>query len=368
MKVNFLADNLQEKLSLLGKIVPTHSQIPILSSVLLEVQNGVFSLSATDLEFGVRTVIPAKIESDGGLLVPGKQFIETLSVIPRGKVQLTQEGDQVVIQSDNGQFKFQVVPKEEFPKLFEEKGQKIEEYTPSLFSGIFSKLIFAVSQDQSRPHLTGVYVAKKENNVDYVATDGYRMSLKRVVGAQTMGDLSQGIILSPRLLTEGLVQKNVDKLNLYVYSTGNQAILESENTVLVGRLIEGNYPDYEKVIPQNSKTSIELSRPELLDALRASSVFARENANIINLTISLGKLTIYVSTSSLGESKTVVEGIQTGDDNNIAFNIRFMQDYLKSVTSDKIKLQVNSAVEPALFTTPEDPEYLHVIMPVRVQD
>lgn len=368
MKVNFLADNLQEKLSLLGKIVPAHSQIPILSSVLLEVQDGVFSLSATDLEFGVRTVIPAKIDTDGGLLVPGKQFIETLSVIPRGKVQIEQVGDQIIIQSDTGQFKFQVIPKEEFPKLFEEKGEKLEEYTPSSFANIFSKLIYAVSQDQSRPHLTGVYVAKKENSVDYVATDGYRMSLKRVVGGHTMGDLSQGIILSPRLLAEGLVQKNVDKLNMYVYHAGNQAILESENTVLVGRLIEGNYPDYEKVIPQNSKTSIELSRSELLDALRASSVFARENANIINLTISLGKLTIYVSSSSLGESKTVVEGVQTGDDNTIAFNIKFVQDYLKSVTSEKIKLQVNSAVEPALFTTPEDTEYLHVIMPVRVQD
>ncbi len=368
MKVNFLADNLQEKLSLLGKIVPTHSQIPILSSVLLEIQNGVFSLSSTDLEFGVRVVLPSQIEEDGGLLVPGKQFIEILSTVPRGKVSLIQDGDQITIHSENGQYKFQVIPKEEFPKLFEEKGNKLGEYTPSAFGSIFSKLLYAVSQDESRPHLTGVYMVKKDAGVDYVATDGYRMSLKRVKDGQGIGELESGIILSPRLLSEGVAQKNVDKLSLYVYNPGNQAILESENTVLVGRLIEGTYPDYEKVIPVGSKTIFEFSKAELLDALRASAVFARENANIINLTISLSKLTIYVSTASLGESKTIVEGVQSGDDNTIAFNIKFVQDYLKSVNGDKIKLHVNSSVEPALFTTDEDPEYFHVIMPVRVQD
>lgn len=368
MKVNFISDNLTDKLSLLGKVVPTHSQIPILSSVLLEVANGVFSLSSTDLEFGVRITLPAKIEEDGGFLVPGKQFIETLSVVPRGKITLTQEGDQVSIQSENGQYKFQVVPKEEFPKLFEEKGVKMSEFSPSEFSSIFSKLLFAVSQDESRPHLTGVYMVKKDTGIDYVATDGYRMSLKRVKDAGAMQELSEGIILSPRLLSEGVSQKNVDKLQLYVYNQGNQAILESENTTLVGRLIEGNYPDYEKVIPGESKTTFELNKSEFVEALRASAVFARENANIINVTISLGKLHIYVSTSSLGESKTVVEGVQSGDDNSIAFNIKFVQDYLKSVSGEKIKIHVNSSVEPALFTTDDDSGYLHVIMPVRVQD
>lgn len=368
MIVNFLTDTIQNNISLLGKIVPAHSQIPVLSSILLDTSDDIFSMSSTDLEFGVRIVVPAKIESEGGVLVPGKQFIETLSLLSRGKVRLALEGDQVILTTDTSTFKFQVMPKDEFPRLFEEKGDKTGEFTQEEFSGIFSKLLYAVSQDEARPHLTGVYMVRKGDGVDYVATDGYRMSLKRVLQDKNAEKLENGLIMSQRLISEGLAQKNAKLLSLYVYPKGNQTILETDGCVLVGRMIEGTYPDYEKVIPTQSKTKIELNKSEFVELLRSSSVFARENANIIHVHISLGKLTVSVSSSSLGESKGTIEGIQTGDDNNIAFNIKFVMDYLKSIAGEKVILQVNSPFEPALFTTDEDREYFHVIMPVRIQE
>lgn len=368
MIVNFLTDTIQNNISLLGKIVPSHSQIPVLSSILLDASGDTFSMSSTDLEFGVKIVIPAKIESEGGVLVPGKQFIETLSLLSRGKVHLALESDQVILTTDTSTFKFQVMPKDEFPRLFEEKGDKTGDFTQEEFNGIFSKLLYAVSQDEARPHLTGVYMVKKGEGVDYVATDGYRMSLKRVLSDKNADKLEKGLIMSQRLISEGIAQKSAKSLSLYVYPKGNQTILETDGCILVGRMIEGNYPDYEKVIPTSSKTKIELNKSEFIEVLRASSVFARENANIIHVHISLGKLTVSVSSSSLGESKSTIEGIQTGDDNNIAFNIKFVLDYLKSVVGEKIILQVNSPFEPALFTTDEDKEYFHVIMPVRIQE
>lgn len=368
MIVNFLTNTLQNNISLLGKIVPAHSQIPVLSSILLDATGDMFTMSSTDLEFGVRIVIPAKIEKEGGVLVPGKQFIETLSLLSSGKVKLELVSDQVILTTDTSTFKFQVMPKDDFPRLFEDKGEKTSEYTQEEFSGIFSKLLYAVSQDEARPHLTGIYMVKNGEGVDYVATDGYRMSLKRVLSDRNAGKLEAGLIMSQRLISEGLAQKGASALSLYVYPKGNQTILETEGCVLVGRMIEGTYPDYEKAIPKDSKTKIELKKSEFIEVLRSSSVFARENANIVHVHISLGKLTISVSSSSLGESKAVVEGIQTGDDNDIAFNIKFVLDFLKSVNGEKVTLQVNSSVEPALFTTEEDREYFHVIMPVRIQE
>ncbi len=366
MEVDFLTENLTEYLSLLGKIIPTHSQIPILSSVLLEVTPTDFILSATDLEFGIRISIPCKIAGVGGVLVPGRQFVEILSSLTHEKAKIKQEKDQVVLTAGSGSFKFQVLPRDEFPRLYEEKGDKMGEYSPAQFQNIFSKLIFAVSQDESRPHLTGIYVVKREGEVDYVATDGYRLSLKRVKDASATQD-SSGMIISPRLIGEGLSLKG-QNIFLYIHKTGNQAILESGGALLVGRLIEGAYPDYEKVVPKELKTSIKLDREELLRLLKVTSVFARENANIINCNVILGALHLQVDSSSLGEAESKIDGEQVGDDNHIAFNVKFLLDFLRSVDGKTVTLQISSPFEPALFTTDDDPDFFHVIMPVRVQE
>lgn len=366
MEVEFLTENLIEYLSLLGKIIPAHSQIPVLSSILLEATPTEFILSSTDLEFGVRVVIPAKIAKPGGALVPGRQFVEILSSLTREKARLVQEKDQLVLHTGSGSFKFQALPKDEFPRLFEEKGDKMGEFNQSTFQSIFSKLIFAVSQDDSRPHLTGIYVVKKEGRTDYVATDGYRLSLKRVPDANVT-EGAEGLILSTRLIAEGLSLKGGNVV-LDVYKKGNQAILESGGALLVGRLIEGSYPDYEKVVPKELKTSIVLDREEFLRLLKVTSVFARENANVINCNVTLGSLQLQVDSTSLGEAESKIDGKQEGDDNHIAFNVKFLLDFLRSVDGKTVTLQLNSPFEPALFTTDDDPEFLHVIMPVRVQE
>lgn len=366
MEVDFLTENITEYLSLLGKIVPAHSQIPILSSVLLETTTSEFALSATDLEFGVRISIPCKIEGVGGVLVPGRQFVEILSSLTHEKAKIKQQKDQVVLTAGSGSFKFQALPRDEFPRLYEEKGDKVGEYTYSQFKNVFSKLIFAVSQDESRPHLTGIYVVKKEGSIDYVATDGYRLSLKRVKDTGVT-QMAEGMIVSERLISEGLGLKG-ENIFLYIHKTGNQAILESGGALLVGRLIEGQYPDYEKVIPKELKTSIRLDREELLRLLKVTSVFARENANIINCNVTLGALHLQVDSSSLGEAESKIDGEQVGDDNHIAFNVKFLLDFLRAVEGKTITLQINSPFEPALFTTDDDPDFFHVIMPVRVQE
>lgn len=367
MKVNFLTENTTDFLSLLGKVIPSHSQIPLLSSVLLEATTTEFKMSVTDLEFGVTVTIPAKIEESGGVLVPGKQFIETLASLSREKAILNQEKDQLVLNSTSGAFKFQALPKDEFPRLFEEKGERVGDFSTQDFQNIFSKLIFAVSIDDSRPHLTGIYVIRKDDHVDFVATDGYRMSLKRVTGANWK-DEGEGLILSPRLIMEGLTLKNADKISLFIYRKGNQAILEAGEATLIGRLIEGQYPDYERVLPKDPKTSIVLDREEFQRLLKVTSVFARENANVINCSITLGALHLQVASSSLGEAESKIEGQQTGEDNSIAFNIKFLQDFLRSVQGKTVTLHVNSPFESALFTTDDDPNFKHVIMPVRVQE
>jgi DNA polymerase III subunit beta len=367
MKASFLLENLIPILPLLNKVSPSHSQIPILSSILLEVAQGEISFSATDLEFGVNYKIQGKTEEEGGVLVPGKQLVELMSGLGRGKVLLTQEKDRLVIEAENGEFKFQVLPKEEFPKLYEEKGEKIEEFTPKTFPEIFEKLTFAVSQDESRPHLTGVYVVEKAGDLDCVATDGFRLSLKKIKTKETSGRLREGLIIPPRLIMEMMGVKSQEDISLYVYDRGNQAIFETGKTILVGRLIEGQYPDYEKVIPKSTVTSIKLDREEFTRILKTLSVFARESANVVNINLSNGIATFKVGASSLGDAEVKMEGAQTGEDNNISFNIRFVVDFLRTMGGKYVTMKINSPQEPALFAGDEDPNFMHVIMPVRVE-
>lgn len=367
MKASFLTENVQDVLSLLGKTIPLHSQIPILSSVLLEVTTQGIFLTTTDLEFGTRIFIPAKTEEEGAVLIPGKQFIEILTSLGKEKVTLSQIKDQVVLTSSSGDFSFQVVPKEEFPRLFEEKGEEIGEYTVAEFSQIFSKLVFAVSQDESRPHLTGVYVVKKEGVIDYVATDGFRLSLERVPLEKGTLKLEEGIILSPRLIQEALSLKTAEKIKLFIYRKGNQAIIETDKTLLIGRLIEGSYPDYERVIPKSDKTTITLDREEFQKTLKVASVFARDNANVILFKIEGDTLLLSASSSGLGDAAAKIDGKKEGEDNSISFNVKFVLDLLRSVTGKTISMSLSSSFEPAIFKT-DDKDYLHVIMPVRVQD
>lgn len=366
MRASLLTENLLEKAGVVGKVLPSHSQIPVLTSILLEVVKEGVRLSSTDLEFAITTTIPAKTEEEGGVLIPGRQFLEVVNTLGKEKIELYQEKDQVIIEGQAGTFKFQAVSKEEFPKMYEEKGRLVQSFTDEEFKKTFSKLVFAVSSDDGRAHLTGVYLGAKNEGLDLVATDGYRMSLVRK--KMPVVALTEGIIVSQRLIAEALALKNAGKIDLYVLKKGNQVILETEETKLIGRLIEGAYPDYEKVIPQKTGSTIEVDREEFLKAARSISVFARENAQVVVLELGETALTLRVPATSIGEAKTTVEGIVGGEKNHIAFNIKFIVDLLRSLNEKKIKISITDPLEPCLFTTPEDPTFLHVIMPVRVEE
>lgn len=368
MKASFLSENIVHLLPVLGKTLPSSSQIPVLSSILLEAKGGEVVFSATDLEFGISVKTHGKTEVEGGVLVPGKQIVELINAVGRGRIEVSQEKDQLVIETENGEFKFQVLPRDEFPSLFQEKGEKLSEFTQEDFAKVFEKLTFAVSQDTGRPHLTGVYMVEKDKQVDYVATDGFRLSIKRRKTETSSERLKQGLIIPPRLIQEAAVIKEEGGINLFVYEKGNQAIFETANATLVGRLIEGKYPDYDRVIPKSTITSIKLDREEFARTLKTVSVFARESANVLSLQVVNGIITMKAAASSIGDAQVKMEGIQEGEDNNISFNVKFIQDFLKVASGKNIVIKLNSSQEPAIFETDDDVDFTHVIMPVKVQE
>ncbi len=366
MKAQLLIENIEPFLSSLAKALPNHSPVPVLLNILIEATHKGIYISATDLELGIKVKVNGKIDEEGSVTVPGKQFIEIINSLPKGKVTLTYEKEAVTLESSGGKIVLQTIPKEEFPNLFEEKGEKVYSFSKAELKDIFTKIIFAASTDDSRPELTGVYISQKEDHIDFVATDGYRLSLKRVSGKQIL-ETDNGIIVSSKFIAEALTL-NSDTMDFYVYSEGNQVLLEADNTILVGRLIQGNFPNYERVIPQEGSTSAVIDIEEFSKSIKLAAVFARESANIVRIRIADKQLSLFSRSSGIGEGDIQIAVEQTGEDNEIAFNVKFLSDLLRVAGEKRITLAINGPLESALFTLEKDTDFLHVIMPVRVQE
>lgn len=365
MKAGFLIENIEKFLPTLAKILPVHSQVPVLANLLIETTpEGIF-IYATNLEIGVRVKIPAKVEAEGKTTVPGKQFLEALASLPKDKATIELDKGTLTLMCRDNTIHFQTITSSEFPTIFEEKGDKIHEFSEKEFASLFSGLIFAASLDDARPELTGILVSPKEGETDFVATDGFRLSVKRVKEAGVVS--KDQLIIPSRLIAEAMSFKS-STISMYVYDKSKQIIFEVEDALLVGRLIAGNFPNYERVIPKDSKTTIHLDVQEFLQKLKLAGIFARDSANIIQTKISDGKLSLQAKAAGVGEGDVFLNGEQEGEANEIAFNIKFLNDLLKNIDSKIIKMQVSSPVEPAMFTISEDPSFTHIIMPVRVQE
>lgn len=366
MVVEFLAGNLEKHLPSLTKSLPAHSQVPILSNILLEANNQGFFMSSTDLEFGVKIKIPAKVEENGATTVPGRQFLDTLSMLSKDKVKLSLEKDLLLLTSANTNVSFQTISQEEYPTIIQEKGGKIHEFTKKEMEKTFSSLLFSVAVDDARPELTGILFSQKEEGLELASTDGFRLSFYK--NNESLFEKDTKHIIPVRLIQEAMALKEKETVCMYIHEQTSQVVFESDETLLIGRLIKGDFPNYAKVIPQETRTSIILDREEFLQQVRLSSVFARESANIVYLTVKEGVLTIKAKSSGVGSQESTIAGVQEGEGGEIAFNAKFLIDLLKNCDTKEIALHMNSPVEPSLFTLPGKSEFLHVIMPVRVQE
>ena len=365
MKVEFLIENIEKFLPLISRVIPVHSQVPVLSNILLEATKHGFYISATNLELGAKIKVPAKIEEEGATTVPGKPFLEALSSLPKDKALISQEKDSLKIKCRDNVITFQTIARDEFPNILEQKGEKVHTFSGKEIEEVFEKLTMAASMDDSRPELTGILISQKDGVIDFVATDGFRLSLKKIKKDKFLPE-EESLIFPARLVIEAMTLPG--ETSLYVYKKGNQVVLENEETLLVGRLINGEFPNYEKVIPTSFKTSITLDSQEFLQKLRLVSIFARDAANIVKISVSDSKVKMTARSSGVGEGEAVIEGVQEGEDNEIAFNIKFLMDLLRNIQEKTVVMELSSAVEPATFRIPEDPDFLHIIMPVRLQE
>ncbi len=368
MKVSLLTANLQKKLSFLNHGVSSKSQLPILLNILLETKDGKLKLSTTDLEIGIETYLPVTIEEEGATTLPAKTFTELINSLPDDTITLqTKEGILEVV-SKKTKSVFQTNNKEDFPTLYEEKGEKIATLPEEELKKDFSSVVFSSSIDTTRPALSGVLVRKEAEGFLLVATDGYRLSLKhyKVVNSEALED--QSFIVPARVFKELMaIQEEQQAIHMYVSQGSNQILFEKGETVLVGRLIEAEFPQFEKIIPSDFSVSVAFDTEDMQKAVKVCSIFARDAANIIKLSFYKDHITVSSQSSSVGENTVDVDAKLSGEENEIAFNARYLLDLFANVTAEEMVFEMTGPLNPGVFKIKNDPSYLHLIMPIRVQ-
>lgn len=367
MRAAVVLENFLEKLSFLNHAVSTRAQLPALTGILIETERGKIRLSATDLEMGITTAVSASVEKEGAALVPAKPLTELLATLTEEKVTIEKEGRGLKISGKKTAATITCMDEKEFPKIVvggEEEAAKIKKEGAVKE---FSRTVFAASQDTSRPAFSGVLIKKEKEKTTIVATDSHRLSLNTSLQLKT-GQMKAPAIVPAKTIKTLLALKGEEDISVSVSEKNNQIVFSQGETTLVGRLIDAEYPDFEKIIPVDSSTRAEFDRIEMLNALKTAAVFARENANIIRLSIRKNSIDVFAKGGGVGENKTEVSAKTTGEENEIAFNIRYLLELLQNLGDETIVFEMTGPLNPGVFKLPNDPTFIHLIMPIRVSD
>jgi DNA polymerase III subunit beta len=353
--------------------VAAKQTMPILANILLEAKDNRFEFVATDLDMGIRCSVPAEVVDKGSITINAKKIADICRELPDANVDLeTDENHRLIIVCNKAQFKVHGMPKDDFPILPEVRKDKAFKIKGSVFLEMIRKTLFAVSTDESRYVLNGVYFNIEGGKLKMVATDGHRLAFIQKKLENKVEETCSVIIPTKTLNEVSKIVSDAGKgkeedLSVEITATENQIKFVVAGVEIVSRLIEGQFPNYEQVIPKETDKKIEADVSVLAAATRRVSILASEKSYSVRYKFEKDSMTVSTKTPDIGESKEeiTVEYVG-GEDLNIAYNAKYVLDVLKNVGTDKVVLELTQALNPGIFRPKGDADYLCVIMPMRV--
>lgn len=376
MKIQIFQENLVRALNTASRSISSKAQLPILANVLLTTEKNRLKIAATNLEMGVIIWVGAKVEKEGSITLPSKILQEYVSSLPTGKIDLVVKENIASLSSSSFNASFNGISANEFPAL-PAGAEKVFSFPAKTLTEVIGQVAFASATDEGRPVLTGVFLKKNDKLLSLASTDGYRLSVKKIELAEVISDKKEeefkGLIIPARTLIE--VSRVISEqskqeqflVEMSLTKDSNQAIFVFPDIELSTRLLEGDFPDYEKIIPGEATTKVDLDKEEFLRAVKTASIFARDSANIVRFKLSDGKVIVSANSPQVGENSCEIGARIEGEGGEIAFNYRFLLDFLTAVQSPEIKFEMTGSLNPGVFRVKGDTSYLHIIMPVRLQ-
>lgn len=365
--------DLFEAVQTVAHAVSGRTSLPILSHVLIQAEEGALRLTATDLELGISLVVPdAKIDQAGGLTAPAKLLTELLGALPEGDVSLSVDLSHAVrLQCDRSDYKILGLPTEEYPRLPEVQDANRFTIPQAILRDMIRKTIFAVSPDEARAILTGILLQLDGSTLRLVATDTHRLAVRAATVADAQGSFRA--IVPARALNELLRMLADEPGDVTVRVSDTQVMFVTPGSVnVVSRLIEGQFPNFERVIPTAFERKLTLQTQPLQRAVRRAAIVARNNANRIVLRTLDDRLAIRAESNLEGTAYEEVEVAREGDDVEIAFNAKYMMDVLAVVEEEGVHLEITEPLKPGVLRpVPSEnaqpgSDYLCVLMPMQI--
>ena len=360
---------LSQALQTVSRAISTRTTLPILNNLLLETTTDGLALTATNLEIGIRKVIPAEITEEGSTTAPARLLTEFVGTLPDEPLEMALDTSTQTLSVRCGRFDTHIkcIEADEFPPgPRPDEGDRLAIPLEHLLSAV-EQTQMAASSDEARPVLTGELLHIETRNLVLVATDGHRLA-ERKLAATTGDDLEAHLIVPARALGElpRAFRGESGDVEVIVSKARNQVFFRAGTSEVTSRLIDGTYPNYAQVIPTKSSTRVRIANTDLTQTVRAVSLFARDSANVIRVRAQSGSLVLSAMTNEVGDSKAELDAEVDGAEIQIAFNARYVLDALAVIQSDQVEFRFDGPLSPGLITSPGSDDYLYVIMPVRV--
>jgi DNA polymerase-3 subunit beta len=385
MRASCLQENLSRGLSVVGRAVASRPTLPVLSHILLSTDQSQLKLAATDLELFIVCWLGARVEEEGAITIPARLFVDLVNSLPPERVDLKLRDQMLHLSCARNEADINGIDADEFPLLPERlDGQGIL-LEPTLLRQMIEQVVFAAATDESRPILTGVLARFEQETLTMAAADGFRLSVRRAPLPEPIAE-AMSVVIPAKALQE-LVRISGDEeqpIGLYITPARSQVLFHlhgdagpNEGAIfgidLVSQLIEGNFVNYQQIIPTSHTTRTILNTEELLKACKTANIFARNEANVVHLEItpgsdsSGGSVKITATSAEMGDSEGELDASVEGEGLTIAFNVRFMIDVLSVMDSAQVVLETSSPSRPGVLRPLGSEDFAHVIMPMHIR-
>lgn len=355
-----------DALSSVGRAVSTRSIIPALSGIQLQAETGSLTLTATDGDVSIRSKISAEVESGGELVVPGRLLSDVARQLPAGDVSLVVDSSgQLALECGSASFRLRLLPADDFPLVQPVEGASVS-LPVSEFSETVDQVAKSASRDETRPHLTGILLSVDGDKLRSVATDSYRLAVRTTKLGESVSNPIEANVPARALQEAVKIAEGSETIQLTLGE--RQIAFTVGESLLVSRLIDGQFPDFEQLLPDGYEHELDVDVSELRDAVKRVSLLAQRNTPL-KVALAEGELEVSAQTTDIGEAKEMIPAPDfSGEDLEIGFNPEFLREGLDSVHTDRATFKLISAFRPGLIVAGDDDEFIYLVMPIRLNN
>jgi len=368
MKLSCTQENLNRGLSVVSRIARPQAALPVLSNILLKTEKGRVKISATDLEIGITYYIGAKIEEEGAITVPARLLVDFVTMNTDKTIDLELTEKNLKLESEKYKAVIRGIDASEFPLIPEVKEEPIVSLSAIDFKDSVSQVLIATSLEELKPVLTGVCLKFNSKELKLAATDSFRLA-EKIIPLETPAQEQTEVIVPSRTISELCrVISLINPTTISIAVSQNQILFALDDLKIVSRVIEGNFPEYESIIPKNIETEAVLEVGEFQNALKIAHLFAKEGGNNVKLSLKKDRVIVHAISPTLGENTASVPSSCSGPEIEITFNVRFLLDVLSVIKSDKISLALVGKFNPGMIRPYNRKDYLYLVMPLQTEE